>query len=147
MNPEENELTDTQTAVSPEPPSTAETAVSRQFKWESLTIILLILVMAIAAYFRFTGLNWDENFHLHPDERFLTIVASQLQTVSDPLAYLKTSESTLNPYNAGQSFYVYGNFPMTVTRYHRGVGHKSLRSVPRRRHARQRPLRLQFCRL
>ena len=117
MNAEENEQTDPQTAVSPPPPSVAETAVSRTFNWESLAVILLILILAIGAYFRFTGLNWDENYHLHPDERFLTIVASQLQTVSDPLAYLKTSESTLNPYNAGQAFYVYGNFPMTVTRY------------------------------
>ena len=117
MNPEENELTDIETAVSPPPSEVEETAVPRKFKWESLTVILLILVLAIGAYFRFTGLNWDENYHLHPDERFLTIVTSQLQTVSNPLAYLKTSESTLNPYNAGQSFYVYGNFPMTVIRY------------------------------
>ncbi|MCZ7671522.1 MAG: glycosyltransferase family 39 protein [Chloroflexi bacterium] len=36
-----------------------------------------------------------------------------------PIRWLtsKTSESTLNPYNVGQSFYVYGNFPMTVTRF------------------------------
>lgn len=74
-------------------------------------------MLALAAYFRFTGLNWDENYHLHPDERFLTIVTSQLQATANPLAYLKTSESTLNPYNVGQSFYVYGNFPMTVTRF------------------------------
>ncbi|HFE66757.1 MAG TPA: hypothetical protein ENJ93_05795, partial [Chloroflexi bacterium] len=116
MTAEENEPTDDPTAVSP-PPSEAETAVSPKFPWESLAVVILILILAVGAYFRFTGLNWDENFHLHPDERFLTIVASQLKSVPDPLTYLKTSESTLNPYNTGQGFYVYGNFPMTVTRY------------------------------
>ena len=95
----------------------AQEPVHRRFNWESLAVVLLLIVLAIGAYFRFTGLNWDANYHLHPDERFLTIVGSQLQSVSDPIAYLKTSESTLNPYNVGQSFYVYGNFPMTVTRF------------------------------
>lgn len=100
------------------PSDSATTAVARRrISLESLAVVLLLLVLAIGAYFRFTGLNWDANHHLHPDERFLTIVGSQLQVVSDPIAYLKTSESTLNPYNIGQSFYVYGNFPMTVTRY------------------------------
>ncbi|RMH00734.1 MAG: hypothetical protein D6706_03145 [Chloroflexi bacterium] len=84
---------------------------------EIVAPLLVILVLLLAAWFRFTGLNWDQNHHLHPDERFLTIVATQIQGVSDPLTYLKTSESTLNPYNTGQSFYVYGNFPMTITRY------------------------------
>ncbi len=79
--------------------------------------MLLIAVLLIGAYFRFTGLDWDGNHHLHPDERFLTIVATSLESVSDPLSYLRTSTSPLNPYNIGQSFYVYGNFPMTVTRY------------------------------
>jgi YYY domain-containing protein len=94
-----------------------ETGFHSRFSWEALSILLLLLVLLLAAYFRFSGLDWDENHHLHPDERFLTIVASSLSTVSDPLSYLRTSESTLNPYNIGQSFYVYGNFPMTVTRY------------------------------
>jgi flagellar basal body-associated protein FliL len=116
MITEENETTDTKTAVPPMPIE-AESTVSSKSRWEALIVILLILILAVGAYFRFTGLNWDENYHLHPDERFLTIVTSQLHTVSNPLAYLKTSESTLNPYNVGQTFYVYGNFPMTVTRY------------------------------
>ena len=96
---------------------TNETPPPRKFNWESLAVILLLVILAIGAYFRFTGLNWDENFHLHPDERFLTIVASGISAESNPIQYLKTSESTLNPYNIGQGFYVYGNFPMTVTRY------------------------------
>ena len=86
-------------------------------RWESFSVVILIAILLLGAYFRFTGLDWDKTYHLHPDERFLTIVASQLESVSNPLTYLRTSESPLNPYNTGQGFYVYGNFPMTVTRY------------------------------
>ncbi len=96
---------------------TVASGSSRNWAGETLIALALVLIIVIGAFFRFTGLNWDENYHLHPDERFLTIVTSSLQPVSDPLSYLRTSESTLNPYNVGQSFYVYGNFPVTVTRY------------------------------
>ncbi|MFN2138377.1 MAG: DUF2298 domain-containing protein [Candidatus Promineifilaceae bacterium] len=88
-----------------------------RFNWESMAFVFLVVVLLLAAFLRFSGLNWDGSYHLHPDERFLTIVSSSLQAVSSPLDYLKTSTSTLNPYNIGQTFYVYGNFPMTVTRY------------------------------
>ncbi len=98
-------------------PTTEEGPRIRRFDWETAAVFLLMLVLLVGAYFRFSGLDWDGSHHLHPDERFLTIVASSLESVSDPLSYLRTSESTLNPYNIGQTFYVYGNFPMTVTRY------------------------------
>ncbi len=107
---------ETTPAIPPASP-TEKPPTAKRVGWEALIVTLLLIVLAIGAYFRFTGLDWDQNFHLHPDERFLTIVASSLDPVSDPLAYLKTSESTLNPYNANQGFYVYGNFPMTVTVY------------------------------
>lgn len=90
---------------------------SRSFSWENVAFLFVLVVLLVGAYFRFTGLNWDGTFHLHPDERFLTTVAVQLQPVSSLTSYLRTSESTLNPYNQGHGFYVYGNFPMTVTRY------------------------------
>ena len=93
----------------------------RETRWfaraETAVLIALLVILALGAYFRFVGLNWDDGSHLHPDERFLTIVGSSLSGVDNPLDYLRTSVSTLNPYNFGQSFYVYGNFPMTVSRY------------------------------
>src|SRR4051794_16939083 len=46
--------------------------------------VLLILVLAAGAYFRFVGQNWDDYTHLHPDERFLTGVASSLGGALDP---------------------------------------------------------------
>lgn len=102
----------TETAVSPSP-----SPQPRPVFWEGLAVVFLFLILALAAYFRFTGLDWDEAYHLHPDERFLTDTASLLRPVEDPLDYLRTSQSTLNPYNVGKSLFVYGNFPMTVTRY------------------------------
>ena len=83
---------------------------------ESISWILLLLILILGGYFRFVGLNWDDFTHLHPDERFLTIVTSGLQPAENFLTYLRTSESGLNPYNQPNvPLYVYGNFPMTMT--------------------------------
>ena len=90
----------------------------RLVTWDNAAVAGLLVVLLLGAYFRFTGLNWDQNHHLHPDERFLTDIATRLEPVTDPLAYLRTSESTLNPDQLDRvPFYVYGNFPMTVVVY------------------------------
>ena len=41
--------------------------------------LLLLVVLAAATYFRVVGMNWDADQHLHPDERFLTMVETALQ--------------------------------------------------------------------
>lgn len=100
------------------PPSAADagqTARRAGFNARRAAIAALFLILALAGLLRFSGLNWDDGTHLHPDERFLTMVAGSLRPNENPLDYLRTSVSTLNPYNAGQNFYVYGNWPMTVT--------------------------------
>src|SRR3989304_4041973 len=52
---------------------------------QSLTVvietILLIAIIAAGAYLRFVGLDWDSGQHLHPDERFLTMVSSSISSV------------------------------------------------------------------
>lgn len=56
----------------------------RQWKISNLSWIwdvLLIGVLVLGAYFRFIGVNWDDNYHLHPDERFLTMVETAIQPV------------------------------------------------------------------
>ncbi|MEM9777149.1 MAG: glycosyltransferase family 39 protein, partial [Chloroflexota bacterium] len=84
----------------------------------NLPVILILLgILVMGTYFRTVGINWDEFTHLHPDERFLTIVTAKLEPESSFLGYLRTSSSTLNPYNKGEGLYVYGNFPMTATFY------------------------------
>ena len=123
--------------------------------------LLLIVVLLIGAYFRLIGPNWtleqlwlgitqpgqyaapelvsdwDQSQHLHPDERFLTMVSSAISpikgcnlpdisiydcpnsekiwlSVSD---YFNTLNSPLNPNNRGYGFYVYGTLPLFIVRY------------------------------
>jgi YYY domain-containing protein len=79
--------------------------------------LLLILILMAGGYLRYVGISWDENQHLHPDERFLTDTESLLMPVHSIAEYFNTDQSTLNPHNVGKSFYVYGDFPIVFTRY------------------------------
>ncbi|MBI5935179.1 MAG: glycosyltransferase family 39 protein [Chloroflexi bacterium] len=97
--------------------------------------LLLIAVLALAAYLRVTGVEWGEGYHQHPDELFLTGVVENLRAHScmdegTPIEacsperqrwmtigeYFDTANSTLNPRNRGAGFYVYGNLPVTLVR-------------------------------
>jgi len=97
--------------------------------------VLFLLVFILAGYLRLTGVNWGEGQHQHPDENFLTGVLGSLRahacedetipvdscppeqqrwmTVGE---YFNSATSTLNPYNRGYGFFVYGNLPMTIVR-------------------------------
>ncbi len=98
--------------------------------------LLLLLVLLAGAYFRLVGINWGEYQFLHPDERFLVWVGSDISPVKclNPdysiydcpvdqkgwmgiSEYFDTVNSTLNPNNRGHGFYVYGTLPMFFTRY------------------------------
>ncbi len=79
--------------------------------------LLLILVLLVGAFFRFTGLGWDEYTWLHPDERFLVWVTADIEPVSSLGEYFDTANSTLNPHNRNHGFFVYGTFPIFLTRY------------------------------
>src|SRR3990172_1293165 len=95
--------------------------------------LLFILVLLMAGYLRLSGVQWGEGQHQHPDELFLSGVLDNLRAQAcdnpaifvdacpedqrhwlGPLEYLNTAASTLNPYNRGQAFFVYGNLPMTL---------------------------------
>ncbi|MCC6985023.1 MAG: glycosyltransferase family 39 protein, partial [Anaerolineales bacterium] len=98
--------------------------------------ILFVLVLLAAGYLRLGGIEWGEGHHQHPDELFLMGVLDSLraQTCAEPadafvdacppenrrwmtpLEYFDSAKSTLNPYNRGYGFFVYGNLPMTLTR-------------------------------
>ena len=86
-------------------------------KWPWVWDVLLIGVLLIGAYFRFVGLSWDDVYHLHPDERFLTMVESSIRPVENISQYFNTTTSTLNPNNMGYGYYVYGTFPLFLVRY------------------------------
>ncbi len=79
--------------------------------------LLLVLILVIAAYFRFAGLLWGEYQYLHPDERFLVWVGSDIRPVQSLTEYFDTANSSLNPNNRGHGFYVYGTLPMFAARY------------------------------
>ena len=79
--------------------------------------ILLLGVILLGAYFRFVGLDWDQNQHLHPDERFLTMVQTGIEPVKGIGEYFNTATSSLNPNNRGFGFFVYGTLPMFMVRY------------------------------
>ena len=78
---------------------------------------LLAFILILAAYLRLTGINWDADQHLHPDERFLTGVEASLASVSSLGEYFDTANSSLNPNNRGHHFFVYGTFPIFLVRY------------------------------
>ncbi len=79
--------------------------------------LLLIAVLLLGAYFRLVGLDWDQGQHLHPDERFLTMVSSALEPVKSISDYFDTAQSSFNPANRGYGFFVYGTLPIFIIRY------------------------------
>ncbi|MBN1399383.1 MAG: glycosyltransferase family 39 protein, partial [Anaerolineae bacterium] len=78
---------------------------------------LLVAILLLAAAFRFTGLDWDEHQHLHPDERFLTMVENSLDWPESFKQYLDSTVNPLNPYNRGHGTYVYGLLPIALTKF------------------------------
>jgi len=105
-------------------------------RWAWIYDLLLIVVLLAGAYFRLVGIDWDENQHPHPDERFLTMVETSLQVkkCADPNIaveaclpdqlrwlsisdYFNTGTSPLNPHNRGYSYFVYGTLPIFIVRY------------------------------
>src|SRR5690242_17371848 len=80
--------------------------------------IALIVVLVIAAWFRFNGLNWDEGHHLHPDERFLSTVTNDLKWPTDFSSYFDPATSSLSPYtNPNMGLFVYGMLPIYVVKW------------------------------
>ncbi len=59
---------------------------------------LLIIIFACAAIARLYGINWDNGYHFHPDERMLIMVAAKVKLFSQ-----------LNP-----DFFNYGSLPIYI---------------------------------
>ncbi|MEK7577827.1 MAG: hypothetical protein AAB492_04410 [Patescibacteria group bacterium] len=79
--------------------------------------ILFVVILIFGAFFRLYGLNWDQGMHLHPDERFLTMVTNDIAWPKDIAQYFDTNTSPLNPHNKKFTFYVYGTWPVIITKY------------------------------
>ncbi|MFH0773395.1 MAG: glycosyltransferase family 39 protein [bacterium] len=78
--------------------------------------IVLVGILFLGLFFRLYGNNWDQGWHLHPDERFLTMVGVDVKIPSSIEEYLNPSTSSFNPVNKGHSFYVYGTFPVLLNK-------------------------------
>lgn len=97
--------------IGDEPP--ARTPLAGAARWAPG---LLGAILLVAAALRFVGLNWDDGHHLHPDERFITMVAERIRIPSSVEEYFDTARSPLNPYNKDFGSYVYGTFPLFFVR-------------------------------
>ncbi|MHB8619333.1 MAG: ArnT family glycosyltransferase, partial [Chloroflexota bacterium] len=71
-----------------------------------------MLVLLLAAAFRLLNVNWDSGQHLHPDERFITMVDTGIAWPSSIGQYFNSASSPLNPYNRGFGSFVYGTLPL-----------------------------------
>ena len=78
----------------------------------TLEAAAIAAVLTVGAVLRLVGLDWDQGQHQHPDERFLSLVLTQIQPAPDPWTYFDPARSPLNPFNHQVSFFVYGTFPL-----------------------------------
>ncbi len=59
---------------------------------------LLLFILLVAAGLRLTGLAWDGYEHYHPDERFISWVATTIERPSSLATFLNPTQSTINPF-------------------------------------------------
>lgn len=91
----------------------------RMREWLSIdgaTRWLLVAILLVAAYLRLTHLNWDQGTHIHPDERFLTMVSDALRLPKSLGEFFDSTKSPMSPYNKGYNFFVYGTLPLFIVR-------------------------------
>ena len=70
---------------------------------------------------RIYGMNWDNNHYLHPDERYMAMVVTGVEWPESFGEYLNPEESQLSPYNRDYGAYIYGTFPLFLTKAVAGV--------------------------
>ncbi|CAN5571658.1 hypothetical protein BH23CHL5_BH23CHL5_02520 [soil metagenome] len=78
--------------------------------------ITLCLIIILGGVFRLSGRNWDEGQNLHPDERFLTMVATTVTWPGSIGEYFDSSASSLNPYNNNYPTFIYGTLPLALSK-------------------------------
>ncbi len=66
----------------------------------------LIIILLLASLLRLYGFNWDQGFHLHPDERAIVMFTTPLQFPQSIIEFL-SPQSSFNPH-----FFAYGSFPL-----------------------------------
>ena len=88
---------------------------ARAKRWLPLGCLAALLIAGGAL--RLVGTNWDDGEHLHPDERYMSIVSDNIDWPSGVLGYFDVETSRLSPYNSEQGRdYVYGLMPLLATK-------------------------------
>lgn len=65
-------------------------------RWQELSCLAFILLAA--AVFRFSGIDWDGYNHYHPDERYITWVATTVERPSSWQTAFSPTQSSFNPF-------------------------------------------------
>ncbi len=79
--------------------------------------LLLAIVLLGGFVLRFWGVSWDSYTHLHPDERFITMVADGIRLPDSVGQYFNSDQSPMSPYNRqGGGGFAYGTFPLFLTK-------------------------------
>lgn len=90
----------------------------RKIDWKSILVVVCLVTVLLAGWsFRSMNNNWDESRHLHPDERYLSMVINAIEPVWTARQYFDTASSPLNPGNKDFGFFVYGTLPVFMVRY------------------------------
>ena len=80
---------------------------------------LLLVLLGLGLAWRFVGLKWDAGFHLHPDERFLTMVVPELRLPTSLAEWFRTASSPFNPYvsRPETGLFIYGQLPLLIAKF------------------------------
>ena len=82
-----------------------------------LVYAALAVIVVVGGVLRIANANWDEGTHLHPDERYLSIVADNIEWPDGVRGYFDVGRSPLSPYNTEQGQgYLYGTLPLFATK-------------------------------
>ncbi|MGB3306034.1 MAG: DUF2298 domain-containing protein [Thermomicrobiales bacterium] len=78
--------------------------------------LALFVILIFAAIVRFAGIGWGGSYYMHPDERFMTIVTTTISWPGSLANYFDSASSPLNPYNNDQGSFLYGTFPLFLSK-------------------------------
>ena len=71
------------------------------------------MILVVGAFLRLKGLNWDQGFSMHPDERTIVMISERIHWPNDgEWSKVLTPESPLNP-----KFFAYGSLPIYLLRF------------------------------
>jgi YYY domain-containing protein len=117
------------TLIPPDPPERnvavpSRLSMARAARRSSRSAWLLVPIALLAFALRVHGLNWDDGYHLHPDERFITIVITERILPDWPpqwSALRDPEHSPLNPRSNDPDTqqprdFAYGSLPLYVTK-------------------------------